>query len=161
MISARINSGWQTLLTDLSLVLFLFTAAALNLQPDQPKGRAANAAPALPPPPLAPPALGDPVAVWRAGAGAPDLRHWLQSQPSDARLRLTIVASIADAQSALSLAASAGQPARILLESEAVGTPFAALTYDQPAALARGLQRPEQQLPQQQSAAPHPEAESK
>ena len=157
MISDSINSGWQTLLTDLSLVLFLFTAAALNLQPDEHKGAAMDRAPAAaPPPPAAPPALGDPVAVWRAGPGAPDLRHWLQSQPGDARLRLTIVAPVAEAQNALSLAASAGKPARILLESDAVGTPFAALTYDQPPPLARGLQ-----TPQQQTAATNPKAESK
>ena len=43
-----------------------------------------------------------------------------------------------DAQGALTLAAQAGRPARVLIEPEASGPPLVTLTYDQ--ALARGLQ---------------------
>ena len=117
---ARTGSGWQTVLADLSLILFMITAAAASELPT---------APPAPPSPVLP-ALGEPVAVWRAGPGAPSLRDWLARSGLDPRLRLTIMAAPEQAQAALSLAALAGRPARILLEPQA-GVPSAMLTYDQ------------------------------
>ena len=117
---ARAGSGWQTVLADLSLILFMITAAAASELP--------TAQPVQPAPVL--PALGEPVAVWRAGLGAPSLRDWLASSGPDPRLRLTILAGPELAQDALALAAGAGRPARILLEPNA-GVPSAMLTYDQ------------------------------
>lgn len=114
---ARAGSGWQTMLADLSLILFMITAAA------------ASELPTAPPIPVLP-ALGEPVAVWRAGPGAPSLRDWLASSGPDPRLRLTILAGPDQAQMALTMAAGAGRPARILLEPQA-GVPSAMLTYDQ------------------------------
>ena len=117
---ARTGSGWQTVLADLSLILFMITAAAASELPT---------APPAPPSPVLP-ALGEPVAVWRAGPGGPSLRDWLASSGPDPRLRLTILAGPDQAQMALAMAAGAGRPARILLEPQ-VGVPSAMLTYDQ------------------------------
>jgi len=131
--NTRIGSGWQTLMADLSMVLFMISAAAVGEAPaDKPKS----------PPPLAAslPALGEPVAVWRGGGDPQALRAWLSSQSADPRQRLTIVAAQADAPAALALAAGVGRPARVLIEPQGEGGVFAALTYDQDPALARGLQ---------------------
>jgi hypothetical protein len=126
----RAGSGWQTVLADLSLILFMVTASAVNQAPVS-----------APPPPAVLPALGDPVALWRAEAGAPSLKDWLASAGPDPRLRLTIMAPAAEAEAALMLAAQAGRPARILIEPGATAL-IAALTYDQPPLLAQGLQPP-------------------
>ena len=64
----RTGVGWQYALADLSLILFMVVAAALARQ------QAAPPKPAPPPPaPAAAPVLAEPVAVWRAGPGAPRL----------------------------------------------------------------------------------------
>jgi hypothetical protein len=131
---ARAGSGWQTVLADLSLILFMLTAAAVSGAPAKPQPKA-------PPAPL----RGDPVAVWRPGAGAPSLSAWLVAQAPDPRLRLTIVvpygagqrdAALAEAQR---LAAAADWPARVIVEPGPDAQAFAALTYDLDG-LARGLQ---------------------
>jgi hypothetical protein len=131
---ARSGSGWQTVLADLSLILFMTTAAVVAEPP----------APTAPPPRAAPtlPALGEPVAVWSAVPGGPTLGDWLAQTAQDPRLRLTIVASPAEADTALRLAAGAGRAARVLIEPEASGPLLATLTYDQ-ALLAQGLQKAE------------------
>lgn len=134
---ARTGSGWQTVLADLSLILFMITAAAASELPAAPP----RSVPALP-------ALGEPVAVWRAGAAAPRLRDWLARTAPDPRLRLTIVAAPEQAQAALVLAAEAGRPARVLLEP-GTGSPSATLTYDQ-----GGLAQPLQPIPQPTPARP-------
>ncbi len=121
---ARMGSGWQTVLADLSLILFMVTATAVSEDPlPQP--------PSAPPPPrISLPALGEPVAVWRAGPGAPDLPEWLASQPADPRQRLTLVAAPVDAPAMLATAGRLVRPARILIEPGLSGPPYAALTYD-------------------------------
>jgi hypothetical protein len=127
---ARAGSGWQTVLADLSLILFMVMAAAVNEAP--------ASAPAAPPPPVVLPALGDPVALWRQAPDAPSLKDWLASSGPDPRLRLTILAAPDAANEALALAVGAGRPARVLIEPGATGI-SAALTYDQ--ALAQPLQQ--------------------
>lgn len=129
---ARAGSGWQTVLADLSLILFMTTAAVVAEPP----------VPAAPPPRAAPalPAMGEPVAVWSGAPGGPALGDWLAQTALDPRLRLTIVASPAEAETALRLAAGAGRAARVLIEPGASGPPLATLTYDQ-ALLAQGLQQ--------------------
>jgi hypothetical protein len=116
--NARAGSGWQTVLADLSLILFMVMAAAVRQTPPEVAGQ--------PPPPL--PALGEPVAVWRAVAGA------------DPKLRLTILAPARAGTAAQALAATAGRSARIVLETESDGAVLAALTYDRAPPLAQGLQ---------------------
>lgn len=128
--NARASSGWQTALADLSLILFMVTAVAVNERP------APHAAPA----PVLLPALGEPVAVWRSAAGAPGLRDWLRDAARDPNLRLTLLASADQAEAALTLVAEAGRPARIVIEAEGQGSVAAVLTYDQAPPLAQGLQ---------------------
>lgn len=140
---ARAGTGWQYLMTDLSMILFMITAAAVGEAAPEPPPRAAR-----PPAPIAPPALGEPIAVWSGGTGAPPLPQWLAAQPRDPRQRLTIVAPLGASAEALQLAAAARRPARVLLEPGTSGAPFATLTYDQDTALARGLQpAPAQPVP--------------
>ena len=129
---ARAGSGWQTVLADLSLILFMIMASAVNEAPAK--------SPAAPPPPAVLPALGDPVAMWRQAPDAPPLKDWLAGAALDPRLRLTIIASPEQAPAALTLSAAAGRPARVLVEPGASGV-YATLTYDQPAPLAQGLQQ--------------------
>lgn len=114
---ARAGSGWQTTLADLSLILFMLMAAVVAQ---------AGAAP------QAAPALGEPIAVWRAGPDAPALPQWLAAQSADSRQQLTILApqSSAGSAAALALARAAGRPARIVLEPGASGLPQATLAYD-------------------------------
>lgn len=125
----RAGTGWQTTLADLSLILFLVAAAGVGRQtPPQ-------AEPPLPPVPV----LGQPVAIWRAAPDGPGLAQWLQVQPGDPRLRLTLVAGPEGVTRVLALAREAGRPARLVLEPGLGRDPFATLTYDQPAQVARAL----------------------
>lgn len=129
---ARPGSGWQTVLADLSMILFMVTAAAVGEAPEQP--------------PVAPltalPALEEPVAVWSGGTGATALAEWLAEQGDDKRLRLTIVATRATGAAALDLANHAGRPARIIIEPAGNGPLAAFLTYDvHPQSLSRGETR--------------------
>jgi hypothetical protein len=93
VIARPIGSGWQTILADLSLILFMVTASALANAPDAPLGPdvpVSHAAPPPPPPPVAPSVRAEPVGVWRAGPDAPPLATWLNDVARDPRLRLTI-----------------------------------------------------------------------
>lgn len=131
----RSASSWQTVLADLSLILFMVTASALGDAPE------ANTPPPPPSVPVQPaiPALGEPVALWREAAGAPALGDWLAQSANDPRLRLTILAAPEQAARALALAATSPRPARIVLEPGRSGVE-AALVYDQGEPLAQGLQ---------------------
>jgi hypothetical protein len=122
---ARAGSGWQTVLADLSLILFMVTASAVNEAP-----------PVQPSAPVVLPALAEPVAQWRAGPDAPPLAQWLALHP-DPRLGLTILAPPDAADAALALGSAAGRPARLVLEPGLSGL-SATLGYDR--ALAQGLQ---------------------
>lgn len=131
---ARAGSGWQTTLADLSLILFMVTASALQQN-------AASAAR----PPAQRSATAEPTAVWRPGG--PALTAWLAAQPRDPRQLLTIMAPYAPQGEDAALSAAvglareaqaAGFAARVVVEP-GEGGPSATLAYDRP--LARGLQR--------------------
>jgi len=131
---ARTGSGWQYALADLSLILFMVTGAALS------QARAKDTARPSP--------QGDPVALWSAGPGAPPIEDWLETQAPDPRQQLTIVAryaaggqegALAQASAMAASAGEAGRGARIIIEPGEGGV-AAALAYDAPAGLARGLQ---------------------
>ncbi|MCW1382988.1 hypothetical protein OLX02_09150 [Novosphingobium sp. KCTC 2891] len=83
----RASASWQTILADLSLILFMVTASALS---DAPVPPAAHARPAPPQPVHASP-RAEPVGVWTDGPGAPPLAEWLAQQGSDPRLRATVL----------------------------------------------------------------------
>ena len=130
MMQMRTGVGWQYALTDLSLILFLVSASGLaHGMAAPPKARRPDAAPLV----------ADPVAIWRAGAGAPTLSEWIASQPRDPRQRLTVIAHYAgrDGAAASSQAAallkSAGEvpgQVRIVIEPGAASDISAALTWD-------------------------------
>lgn len=133
---ARAGSGWQTVLADLSLILFMVTGSAVSSA-----GAARGEA-------QAPSPTGEPLALWRAGAGAPPLGAWLAVQGTDPRQQLTIVAryapgglagAIGAADTLAREAGKAGYSARVVIEPGDPGT-VATLAYDAPgAALARNL----------------------
>lgn len=137
MIVARAGSGWQTVLADLCLILFMITASALSHVSDSPVV-----------PHVTPSQQSEPLALYRVEEGAPPLLEWLELQAPDPRQQLTIVAQYRPGQQqqamamATSLAAQAGEggvSARILVEPGAGGT-LATLAYDAPdPVLARGL----------------------
>ena len=77
------RTGWQTLVADLSIILFMVTAGSLS-RPTQPPPRATPAA-------AAPSPTARPLAVWREEPGGPTLAEWLAAQPHDPRQQLTIV----------------------------------------------------------------------
>jgi hypothetical protein len=139
---ARAGSGWQTVLADLSLILFMVTASAVR---DAPPAKAAQ----NPPQSASLPALAQPVAVWTAAPGAPVLAQWLAAAGGDPRLRLTILAPPGAAAQALALAAAAGRPARIVLDPDRSGPVQALLGYDQ-SGLAQTLQSTAQSKPAQE-----------
>ncbi|WCT76886.1 hypothetical protein [Novosphingobium humi] len=131
--------GWQTMLADLSLILFMVTAAAMADVPDR-KPSAPSAAPLAPAP--ATPAISEPLAIWRPAPGGPTLGRWLAEQQADNRQLLSITlryppAAQAEAlRLAAQMAAGAGGPgarARIVIEPVAAAPgveAVAALAYD-------------------------------
>lgn len=127
-VMAEGGSGWMTTLADLSIILFMITAADLS-QARPTVSSAASAAPAL----------AEPVATFRQGSGMPSLARWLADQPVDPRQRLTVLVRHDDAQadhavrSGLALmrqAEEAGRPARLIVERAAMPDTIAYLAYD-------------------------------
>ena len=148
---ARAGSGWQTLLADLSIILFMVTAAALS----QSKDGAVAKGTAAPEPPKAS-ARSEPLAVYRNAPGAPPLGQWLAAQSPDPRQQLSIVAhyapggqqaALSDASALLAQAGAAGAGARLVVEPGEGGT-VATLAYDAASSdvvssgLAQGLHHP-------------------
>jgi hypothetical protein len=151
---ARTGSGWQYILADLSLILFMVTAAALASSDEAPAAAKPTAATTRQGQPLSP--QGEPLALYRAAPGAPPLGQWLRDQSADARQQLTIVAqyppgsqaeALGQAERLAQQAGEAGALARIVVEPGQGGT-TASLAFDSPVArpidppLARKLQEP-------------------
>lgn len=96
----RPSLTWQTILADLSLILFMVTASALSDPAAAPAAK-----PPLPPP--APKVMtaspqGEPVGVWREAPGMPALAQWITQEGADPRLRATVlVRETGDARRAL------------------------------------------------------------
>lgn len=143
---ARAGTGWQAMLADLSLILFMVTAAALAKRPMAP--------PPAPPPPSSDVAQASersqPLAVWIAGPGAPRLGDWLTAQSPDPRQQVTVTAryapgkqaqAITEASRLVAEAGEAGISARIVVEP-GEGPLQAALAYDTPPQVARTLRSP-------------------
>ncbi len=146
----RAGSGWQTLLADLAIILFMVTAAALSQAKD-------GSQPALPR--TSP--RSEPLAIWHSATGAPKLADWLAAQAPDPRQQLTIVAhyrpggqhdALARAGTLLASAGAAGLNARLVIEPGADGI-VATLAYDSAGPqLAQGLQSPDTDMPARDSA---------
>ncbi len=145
---APIGAGWQTILADLSLILFMMTAAALANAPDGPMAPMAQAPADQPqpkprPPVAAPPPAAsqraEPVGVWSDGPGAPPLAEWLAQQGRDPRLQVTILvrhlrgasrAALAQAEALVEAAGPRGAAARIVIEEGPRDSASVLLAYD-------------------------------
>ena len=147
MIARAVGVSWQTILADLSLILFMVTASALANAPDGPLGTDPDAPPrqrpaarpAPPPPAITPSLRAEPVGVWRPAAGAPTLPQWLHDVAGDPRLRLTITvhyapggrdAALAQAVQLDRAAGGFGQTARIVVEPGQPAGANAVVGYD-------------------------------
>ena len=145
MIARTVGIGWQVILADLSLILFMVTAAALAnapdapLEPDPGEVSVARAPAPSPSPSIAPLPLAEPVGVWRAAPGAPSLGQWLGDVARDPRLRLTITvhyapggrpAALAEAARLDGAAGPRGADARIVVEPGQPAGAEAEVGYD-------------------------------
>ena len=143
-VTSGLGTGWRTVLTELSLILFMVTASVL---PEQPVANASVGAKPVPKLPMSPGERSQPVAVWRPAQGAPPLQQWLAS--ADTRMLLSLRVTYrkdhtAAVARAAALATAAGdRPLRVLVEPGTGDTVEATLAYDAPGdstAMARSLQ---------------------
>ncbi|MCP5395390.1 MAG: hypothetical protein H6918_01405 [Sphingomonadaceae bacterium] len=131
---AREGAGWQAVIADLALILFMVAASAVEAQHEE----------KVDGPPAAT-ELGEPGAVWRPEQGV-SLEDWLAAQAPDPRQQLTITAQHSEGGAdaayvqAEGLAQRARRPARIVLQPGTGNAVQAVLAYDQPDELAHGLQ---------------------
>jgi len=148
--------GWQTMLADLALILFMITAAAMGDPPSRGAGSMDHTEPAHQPGLAAPwSAQGEPLAIWRATPGGTSLASWLATQAVDQRQQLTLAvryrprhlaAALVAAQQLAGDAGASGLTPRIIVEpltdgdrshGAANGADLevtAGLAYDRPAA---------------------------
>ena len=118
---ARVGSGWQTVLADLSLILFMVTASAVSQARDDPAAPSGGFA------------MAEPVAVWRPSPTGPTLTQWLSAQQADPRMKLTLFvhAPAGGEGDALRLVGTAAPDARVVIDREP-GPPLEAiLAFDQ------------------------------
>jgi hypothetical protein len=137
-----VGTGWQMIIADLSMILFMLTASAVARQDNtaqaKPAPAPANRSAAGPAP------RSEPVAVWIAGKGAPPLGQWLAQQPRDARQQVTITATYAPGAMQEALAQAQAQAtqageARVLVEPGSPGVRVV-IGYDAPESrLAQGV----------------------
>jgi hypothetical protein len=170
---ARAGSGWQTVLADLSLILFMLTAATLSQTPEAqtPKAQTpeAQTPEAQTPKAQTPEAnssvsaspVSQPIAVYAAGPGAPPLADWLADQPADPRQQLTIIAhytaggreaALAAASAMIAQAGGSAMAVRLVVEPGSPAALSAVLAYDVPQngtvlALTEALSIPAGKLP--------------
>lgn len=132
---ARAGSGWQTVLADLSLILFMVTASVLAATPSATSDAEHSE-------------QSEPLAIFVPAGGPPSLHEWIVEQSPDERQQLTIVAqyppgeqasALTRAETMLQEAGRAGIRARIVIEPGPGGI-SAVLAYDAPRlTLAQGL----------------------
>jgi hypothetical protein len=134
--------GWQLILADLALILFLLTLSALpaaeaetgrRLADRAARGEEARAVPAAT-------EIAAAQALFRPVADGPSLSEWLASQPRDPRMTLTVFArhrpggEAAAWEAARRLAAGAagsGVPVRTIIAAGSEADLYASLAYDE------------------------------
>lgn len=136
---ARGAPGWQLVLADLALILFLVTLAVLAATGGE-AGNAGKVAAAPAPPALQ---LAPSQALFRPSPDGPTLAQWLAEQPLDKRATLTVMArhqgddraALWDRADALAREAEAvGVRVRVVITNAPVSDLYASLAYDAPAA---------------------------
>lgn len=127
------STGWQLILADLALILFLVTLSALASEEAQPH-LAAGSTPHGP-------EVAPSQALFRPDPFGPTLAEWLARLPRDDRATLTVFAQHTGADrkaiwdQAQALAASAaeeGYPVRVVITKGAQSDLHASLAYDAP-----------------------------
>ena len=131
------GTNWQLTLADLAIILFLTSFSALAQ--DQKRPHPAHPAPSASPRATSI-AVAEPVALWRAGAGAPPLAAWLKEQGFDQRMRVNVIGSysagdrdhiIAEATALSADPALIGRAIRFIFEPADVSGLTVTLSYDQ------------------------------
>lgn len=136
----RQSQSWLMTLADLTIILFIITAADLS-RADARVTETAQSVAAI--------ATAEPVAIFRPGHGS--LAAWLAGQPADPRQQLTIIvrhakgdqaASMGKGMALLEQAQQAGRYARMVVEEGEHSEIAAYLAYDaSPAKVARDLHK--------------------
>ncbi|MEL7198164.1 MAG: hypothetical protein AAGL10_07595 [Pseudomonadota bacterium] len=139
----RIAAGWQLILADLALILFLVTLAALaSALQAQVDSKDASI-------PLTASAQSDrtadtaaPVqALYRPAVGIAPFGEWLSDQPNDPRAQLTIIASYSAqanpetwrrVRAMVSQAAERGIAAKVIITPGTFDDVYASFAYDRP-----------------------------
>ncbi len=125
------DNGWQLILADLALILFLLAVAALSGVASKPLAGELTETPE--------PATAPSQALYRKGPGMPSLAQWLSTQPRDPRAALTIYATyeagtggqaMAQTQVLSREAIQAGHSPRIIVEPGEVSDVFVSLAFD-------------------------------
>jgi len=133
--SGQPGTSWQIMLADLSIILFLTTFSALA----RGDGAEAAAPPKRAQVSAAAPAVAEPVAVWRAGGGAPSLGDWLSGQTIDRRMRVNVHggyregrrdAILAEAATVTADPALKGRAVRLILEPASADSVMVTLSFD-------------------------------
>lgn len=134
MIARGLDSGlgWQLILADLALILFLVTLSALANAPEEAVREARGATP--PSPQFAPSQ-----ALFRPDPAGPSIEQWLAARPRDQRATLTVFVQHSGEDreiqwtQAQALAASAegeGFAVRVLVTEGETSDLYASLAYD-------------------------------
>lgn len=137
---ARTGHGWQLILADLALILFLLTLSALPAAEAETGHRLADRAAREKEAEGAPlPELAGAQALFRPVPGGPALGEWLAAQAPDPRATLTIVATHpaggeaqawADARALAAEARARGTRVRIVITAGSTAELSASLGYD-------------------------------
>lgn len=136
----RSFAGWQLLLADLALILFLVTLSALP-ESEAPSGRNPADSAATKPGARARAAaeIAASQALFRPVAGGPSLSEWLASQPRDPRATLTVFVRHLPGEEAVAWdaaqtlaqdAARSGVAVRTIITASAQEDVYASLAYD-------------------------------
>lgn len=140
--------GWQIILADLALILFLLTLSALPAAEAESGQRLAdNEAREADVRRAAMPEVAAAQALYRAVPGGPSLGEWLAAQQPDPRATLTIFATPAKGREAQTWARAealaagaraAGLPVRTIITSGDTEDLYASLAYDERVAAQTG-----------------------
>jgi hypothetical protein len=136
----RGGQGWQLILADLALILFLMTLSALPaVEAEAVRDHADHDAPAADRPSIAPTEIAAAQALYRPVAGGPGLATWLAAQPRDPRATLTVfvrhrpggeAAAWEKAQAMTQDAQASGVAIRTIITAGQENDVYASLAYD-------------------------------
>lgn len=135
------SQGWAVTLADLSIILFMITAADLSNAELAKTGLESTSATVV---------TAEPVAMYRPSGAAPSFSTWLAQQPGDPRQQLTVIvrhddrgadAAIARGLDLMRQAEAAGRKARLIVEQSDHSDVAAILAYDAAPTVARNLQK--------------------